>query len=191
MANLSIPSAVAEHVGLTAAAKLTYADLLSRIKKGEQVDTGLYDMGIAVALGGDDDRPKLLDALRNLEDFGFARIDETVNPLEHVVSDQQVRLTAMVMVEVRPRLDPEKQDERRYSGGLNEKFWDEAQVGRTIYRGDVTRVLADWVFNLKAKDDEGERVIHEDMGFPSLGAAWEFFDETVAMYRREFEGGAE
>ena len=189
MANLSIPSAVAEHRDLTATAKLTYADLLNRIKKGEQVDTGLYDMGIAVALGGDDDRPTLIQALRNLEECGFARIDESVNPLEDVVNDQQVRLTAMVMVEVRPRLDPEKRDERRYYG-KDEKFWDEEQVGRTIYRGVVKRILADFFFEMTARDDEGERVLHEDMMFPSLGAAWEFFDEAVRPLREAYEGGA-
>lgn len=136
MPNLSIPEAVAENSSISSAAKLAYAETFARLKKGERPHMHISDIGLAIALGGDD----LITALRSLEDNGYARIDETIGKLDDLVPDQDVRLTAVIVVEVvhRIAMDTVSIFNRRFKAP-NEAYWDERQIGRTVYRASSAK----------------------------------------------------
>ena len=197
MASLSIPEAVAENFHITSAAKLAYAEMFSRLKKGERPNCEIHDIGLAIALGGDD----LIDALRSLEKNLYARLDESKGKLDDLIPEQMVRLSAVIVVEVQDRTsrDPESVDKRRYTG-LNEAFWDEIQIGRTVYRGTVSKMMTEHQLSIVATRytrkvtggwDEEERVLVSFMPLGSLRKAWDWFDGYIENERDNFETDGE
>jgi hypothetical protein len=186
LANLTVPEAIAGHSGLTSNAKLAFAELFSRLKKGERPEVGLNDIGMQITLGGD----CLLDAVRNLHEKGYAFLDEEIDSLEDLIPGQKVRLSPRIHIEVMPYVPADEGDValRRF-GGLGDKpFWDEVKKGRVLFRATVSGWMGEFSLDVDRRTfpqdaasplDYEEFTLVQNKPFPTLKAAWDWFDELM------------
>ncbi len=187
MGALSIPEAIAENSHLSSDAKITFAELFARIKKGERPHVGLSDIGMQIALGGGN----LLEAIRNLHAVEYAFLDESVDSLEDLIPGQNVRISPRIHIEVLPNVSSLDEDiaHRRFYGIDDKHFWDEAKRGRILFKASASRWMAEYELTIKRFDYPADAVKHGDATeylicdgkpFASLNAAWAWFDEFMA-----------
>ena len=194
MANLAIPEAIANNASLSPEAKLAFSQLFSHLKKGERPSVQLKDVGMSIALGG----ASLLDALRSLNENGYAFLDETQDALENLIPGQECRISPRVHIQVLPHLDDSEdaQNIRRYADA-DKPSWDETKIGRTVYRANLARFMNEWTLGVRRwvyprgcqdLSDREETVIVDGQSFATQRKAWDWFDGFIAQEAAEYRG---
>lgn len=178
MSNLTIPEALAKHPQVGSAAKLLWAELMARAKKGEPVETNLGDFGLGLALGGDD----TIAALTKLEDYGFAqRIEESGGKLTELVDGQKVKLSLLLTVETLPILPLDEQSvaQRRYGASDDDPHYDKVKIGMRVFTGKVSKFMEEWWLSIDVKEGREDRTVVSNMSLPTLQDAWKWFDDFL------------
>lgn len=190
MAAQSIPETIAAHTKITPAGKLTFSDLFSCVRKGEQPTMSLGAAALTVGLVGEGE---YVAGIRSLEKNGYASIDETFGKLEDVIRDQEVRIGVRLVVEVQPLapMDDASIEERRYWPEDNKPAWDIVKIGRMVYRANVSRFMTEYSLSVRARhgDAVDQTTLIEGRPFPSMKDAWDWFDEWMVDLAERHEQG--
>jgi hypothetical protein len=179
MSSLSIPEPIAKHPHIGSSGKMLWAELMSRAKKGDVVETSLNDFEIQLALGGDD----IIECLKKLQLHGYALINEEAGgKLTDMVEGQKVILSLVITVETLPVLPMDEASIalRRFGESDDDHHYDQIKIGKRVFTGKVDQFMSEWWLTLRVKEGAEERDLVTKMTFQTLAEAWKFFDEYLA-----------